>query len=108
LANFFADNSRDAESRGPRQAGSRPVREVQMMPPDDELRRMAECEALAEKAYNEMYDTRSPAGFYSEMKDCFVEAIGAARRAGRPDEVERLTKRFENCKQVYRKQFSMF
>jgi len=75
---------------------------------DDELRRMAECEALAEKAYNEMYETRFPAGLYSEMKDCFIEAIGAARRAGRPDEVERLTRRLENCKQVYRKQFATF
>jgi hypothetical protein len=34
---------------------------------DDELRRMAELEALAEKAYDEMYETRFPAGLYSEL-----------------------------------------
>ena len=75
---------------------------------DDELRTMAELEALAEKAYDEMYETRFPAGLYSEMKDMFADAIGAARRAGRPDEVERLTKRLEHCKAVYRSQFSGF
>jgi hypothetical protein len=79
-----------------------------MKTPDDELRTMAECEALAEKSYSDMYDARSPAGFYGEMKDCFIEAIGAAQRAGRPDEVKRLTMRVESCKQVYRKQFSSF
>ncbi len=79
-----------------------------MTTPEEELRRMAECEALAEKAYDEMYETRFPAGLYGEMKDCFIDAIAAARRAGRPDEVERLTRRLESCKQVYRKQFSGF
>lgn len=79
-----------------------------MTAPEEELRKMAEHEALAEKAYDEMYNTRFPAGLYSEMKDCFIDAIAAAGRAGRPDEVKRLTKRLENCKQVYRKQFSMF
>jgi len=38
---------------------------------DDELRRMAELEALAEKAYDEMYETRFPAGLYAEVKDLF-------------------------------------
>jgi hypothetical protein len=75
---------------------------------DEELRRMAELEALAEKAYDEMYDTRSPAGPYSELKDLFALAIGAAERAGRPDEVARLTRRLDHCRQVYRKQFSSF
>ena len=75
---------------------------------DDELRQMAEFEASAEKVYDEMYHTRYPIGCYSEFKDLFAYAIGAARRAGRPDEVERLTKRLEHCKTVYRKQFSGF
>lgn len=75
---------------------------------DDELREMAKFEALAEKVYDEMYETRFPAGLYSEMKDSFADAIGAARRAGRPNEVERLTKRLEHCKAVYRSQFSGF
>jgi hypothetical protein len=39
---------------------------------DEELRRMAELEALAEKAYDEMYETRSPAGPYSDLKELFA------------------------------------
>jgi hypothetical protein len=75
---------------------------------DEDLRRMAELEALAEKAYDEMYETRFPAGLYSELKDFFALAIGAAERAGRPDEVARLSRRLDHCRQVYRKQFSGF
>ena len=75
---------------------------------DEELRRMAELEALAEKAYDEMYETRFPAGLYSELKELFALAIGAAERAGRPDEAGRLTRRLDHCRQVYRKQFSGF
>jgi hypothetical protein len=75
---------------------------------DDELGKMAEYEALAEKAYDEMYETRYPAGLYSDLKDFFALAIVAAERAGRPDEAARLTKRLDHCKQVYRKQFSHF
>lgn len=75
---------------------------------DEELRQMAELEALAEKAYDEMYETRFPAGLYSELKECFALALGAAERAGRPDEVARLRRRLDHCRQVYRKQFSGF
>jgi hypothetical protein len=75
---------------------------------DDELRKMAEFEALAEKAYDEMYETRFPAGLYGEMKDFFASAIGAAGRAGRPDEVAPLTRRLAHCREVYRKQFAGF
>jgi hypothetical protein len=72
---------------------------------DDELRQMAEFEALAEKAYDEMYKTRYPMGLYSDFKDFFDLAISAAERAGRPDEAARLAKRREHCREVYRKQF---
>jgi hypothetical protein len=75
---------------------------------DDELRRMAEFEALAEQAYDEMYKTRYPMGLYSDFKDFFALAIGAAERAGRPDEAARLTKRRDHCREVYRKHFSDF
>jgi hypothetical protein len=75
---------------------------------DEELRRMAELEALAEKAYDEMYETRYPAGLYSDLKDYFALAIGAAERACRPDEAARLTRRLDHCREVYRKQFSGF
>ena len=71
----------------------------------DELRRMAGFEALAEQAYDEMYKTRYPIGLYSDLKDFFALAIGAAERAGRPDEAARLTKRRDHCREVYRKHF---
>ncbi len=72
----------------------------------DELRRMAEFEARAEKAYDEMYETRYPAGLYSDLKEFFALAIGAAERAGRPDEATRLRQRLDHCREVYRKHFS--
>jgi hypothetical protein len=68
----------------------------------------ARYEALAEAAYSEMYETRSPAGSYSDMKDYFAMAIAAAERAGLPDDAKRLNARLENCKKVYRSQFSQF
>ena len=68
----------------------------------------ARYEALAETAYSEMYETRSPAGSYSDMKDYFACAITAAERAGLPQEAKRLTARLEDCKKVYRSQFSHF
>jgi len=67
---------------------------------------VARYEALAEAAYDEMYETRSPAGPYSELKECFAMAIAAAERAGLHDEAKRLSERLEHCKNVYRSQFS--
>jgi len=75
-------------------------------PNDDARRQVADLEALAEKAYEEMYETRFPAGCYSDLKECFTAAIEAARRAGFTEEAERLTERLDHCKQVYRSQFS--
>ena len=73
---------------------------------EDELRHMAVFEARAEKAYDDMYETRFPGGLYSDLKDFFALAIGAAERAGRPDEAARLTRRLDHCRTVYRKHFS--
>ena len=80
------------------------------MPPADEnlLEQLRDYEALAEKAYDDMYDSRSPAACYSDLKDYFRSAIDAANRAGLKDETERLMKRLVHCKQVYRRQFSTF
>jgi hypothetical protein len=75
-------------------------------PNEDVLATIARLEALAEKAYDEMYETRSPFGCYSEMKDCFAEAIGVAERAGLAAEAKRLTARLDHCRAVYRSQFS--
>jgi hypothetical protein len=80
------------------------------MAAEDETARaeVAKYEAMAEAAYDQMYDSRSPAGPYSDLKDFFGMAIGAAERAGLHDDAKRLTARLDHCKQVYRSQFSRF
>jgi hypothetical protein len=75
---------------------------------DDSRKEVAKYEALAETAYDEMYDTRSPAARYSDLKDYFAMAIGAAERAGLHDEAKRLSARLDHCRNVYRSQFSDF
>lgn len=76
-------------------------------PPADETdrREVAEYEALAERAYDEMYDSRSPAACYSDLKDHCSQAIADANRAGLHSEAERLIKRLDHCKQVYAASF---
>jgi hypothetical protein len=80
------------------------------MPSSDapSLKEISEYEALAEKAYDEMYDSRSPAACYSDLKDYFAQAIGAAERFGLVEEAKRLSARLDHCKQVYRSQFAGF
>ena len=80
------------------------------MPSSDEESRkeVAKFEALAETAYNEMYDSRAPTGCYSDLKDYFAMAIGAAERAGLHDDAKRLSARLDHCRNVYRSQFSGF
>jgi hypothetical protein len=75
---------------------------------EDTRKEVAKYEALAEAAYNEMYDSRSPAACYSDFKDYFAMAIGAAERAGLPDQAKRLSARLYQCKDVYRSQFAGF
>jgi hypothetical protein len=82
------------------------MRAAMPSPEDDARRQVADLEALAEKAYEEMYETRFPLGCYGDLKDCFSAAIEVARKAGLGEEAERLEKRLEHCKQVYRSQFS--
>lgn len=78
-----------------------------MAEPDQTARaEVAKFEALAEAAYEEMYETRSPTGPYGDLKDFFALAIGAAERAGLHEEAKRLNARLEHCKQVYRSQFT--
>jgi pyruvate carboxylase len=80
------------------------------MPASDEESRkeVAKYEALAETAYDEMYDSRAPAGCYSNLKDYFAIAIGLAERAGLHDDAKRLSARLDHCKKVYRSQFAGF
>jgi hypothetical protein len=75
-------------------------------PDEDNRKEIAKYEALAETAYNEMYDARSPAACYSDLKDYFAMAIAAAERAGLHDEATRLNTRLDHCKEVYRSQFA--
>jgi hypothetical protein len=70
------------------------------------IEQVAHFEALAEKAYDEMYDSRYPAGEYSDLKDYFALAISTARDAGLTAEAERLGNRLAHCKAVYRSQFT--
>jgi hypothetical protein len=80
-----------------------------MAPSDEDNRKeIAKYEALAEAAYDKMYDARSPAACYSDFKDFFAMAIGAAERAGLHDEAKRLSARLDHCKEVYRSQFAGF
>jgi hypothetical protein len=68
-------------------------------------RHVARLDALAEKYYDEMYETHSLTGCYADMKDCFTEAISVAEMAGLSTDAERLRKRLDHCKEVYRKHF---
>ena len=73
------------------------------------LNRMRACEALGEKAYDELYEartSRSASTLYSDAKDAFYDAIGLARDLGLTDEAERLDQRLEHIKAVFRSQFS--
>ncbi len=72
--------------------------------PDDQ--RLKELEALAEAAYDEMYDSRSPTGCYSRAKEAFYDVITLATRLGRQKDVERLEKRLQHVKEVFRHQFT--
>jgi pyruvate carboxylase len=69
---------------------------------------IAMFEASAEEAYDRMYESSIPAGCYSDFKDDFASAIGVAERAGLTEEAERLQKRLDHCRAVYRSQFSGF
>jgi hypothetical protein len=75
---------------------------------EDSRKEVAKYEALAETAYDEMYDSRAPAARYSDLKDYFAIAIGLAERAGLHDDAKRLSVRLDHCKKVYRSQFAGF
>ncbi len=68
--------------------------------------RLKELEAIAEHAYAEMYDSNSPTASYSEAKEAFHDAIAYARSIGRRKDVERLERRLEHVKNVFRHQFT--
>lgn len=72
-----------------------------------QLNTLRVCEAVGEKAYDQMYETHgSVTGLYSDAKEAFYDAIRAARELGLTEEVQRLEKRLANIKAVFRSQFS--
>jgi hypothetical protein len=75
---------------------------------EDLLEQMRYEEALGEWAYTMMYEVISPtraAGYYSDAKRAFAEAIHLAEEAGRPDDAARLEQRLAHIKAVFRSQF---
>jgi len=73
---------------------------------DSELARL---EALAEGYAAMIYESPTPTratGYYSDMKDAFIDAIGHAERAGRADHAARLERRLDALKTRYRDQFT--
>jgi hypothetical protein len=74
-----------------------------------EADQLHQLEALAEAAYDKMYDAHDPSGAavcYSDAKEALYDAIGLARRLGKVDVAERLEQRLAHIKAVFRSQFS--
>jgi hypothetical protein len=65
-----------------------------------------QLERRGEEIYDEMYETTSPRGYLSEIKECYAAAIAAAERDGLPDEAQRLQARLDHMVTVYRRQFT--
>ena len=63
-------------------------------------------ERRGEEIYGEMYETSSPGGYLSEIKECFAAAIAAAEKDGLTDEAQRLQARLDHIVTVYRRQFA--
>lgn len=79
------------------------------LPPEETEERLRWLEAQAEKAYAAMYDAPfgSPAAaFYSDAKEFLYDAIALAGRLEKKEDEDRLAKRLEHIKQVFRSQFS--
>ena len=76
---------------------------------ESRLQRLAQCTRQGEKAYDDMYEANSPsqaAGFYSEAKESFHEAIRLAAELDLNPEADALRDRLEHIKAVFRSQFS--
>ena len=75
---------------------------------ETQLKQLEHLKAMGEKAYDDMYEARSPLGCYCDLKDYFTDAIAAAERAGLPTEAKRLRDRLMSCISIYRSQFGNF
>ena len=63
-------------------------------------------ERRGEEIYDEMYETSSPRGYLSEIKECFTAAIDAAESEGSSDEAKRLQARLDHIVDGYRRYFT--
>ncbi|MBZ5533560.1 MAG: hypothetical protein LAO20_19190 [Acidobacteriia bacterium] len=74
---------------------------------DLKLARLRKCQALGEKYYDQMYETRfGTTGLYSSAKEAFYDAISTANELGLANEARTLEARLANIKGVFRSQFS--
>jgi hypothetical protein len=76
---------------------------------EEQARLLAHWKALGEKAYDDMYEAhsfRDANVCYSDAKESFYDAIRVAEELGLKDEADRLRKRLEHIKEVFRSQFA--
>ena len=76
---------------------------------DEELNRnrLRQLTALGEKYYDQMYESGQSARYcYSNAKDAFYDAISLANKLGMKEEADRLSKRLDHIKAVFRSQFT--
>jgi hypothetical protein len=63
-------------------------------------------ERRGEEIYDEMYETSSPRGYLSEIKECFEAAIAAAETDSLSEEARRLRARLDHIVEGYRRYFT--
>lgn len=74
-----------------------------------DLEQLAHLKAMGEKAYDDMYEARSPSAAtacYSDAKECYYDAIGLANRLELKAEADALEARLAHIKAVFRSQFT--
>ena len=75
----------------------------------EKLARLARLKAMAEKAYDDMYEAhnfRDSDDCYREVKDCYYAAFGLANELGLTEEATALHERLYHIKEIYWSQFS--
>ena len=66
---------------------------------------ITKLEALAEAAYDRMYDADRPKDAFEDACNYFNDALELARRVGLEDEASRLTARKAHVAAIYNSQF---
>jgi hypothetical protein len=76
------------------------------LPATADGRRLYDLIMAAEKAYDEMYEGRSPSGAYSDMKETMRDAVSLAREMGLTEKAAMLETVLAHRKNVFRSQMS--